>query len=204
MCWLVLVCVPVGSVGGRGEPGASGCAVDRAAEFDHGRVVLVAGCSLAEASVGPVLVVVRDEFIEEASELALVPDQGPVQQFVANGAHPSLSERVGLWSARWNRRSATVSTQKKSVATSTWAWLAMNSLRVGPVRFGVRLRPASHRILHTVKAARQCPSRRSSAWMRRYPQFGFSASRRSTSRRSSPGLAPGRFEAAVVGSSDEL
>ena len=76
--------------------------MDRAAEFDHARVVLVAGCSLAEASVGPVLLVVRDEFIEEASELALVPDQGPVQQFVANGAHPSLSERVGLWCARWS------------------------------------------------------------------------------------------------------
>ena len=60
------------------------------------------GCSLGEASVGPVLVVVRDEFIEEALELALVPDQGPVQQFVANGAHPSLGERVGLWSVRWS------------------------------------------------------------------------------------------------------
>ena len=74
--------------------------MDRAAELDHARVVLVAGCSLAEAAVGPVLVVVRDEFTEEPSELAMVPDQGPVQQFAANGAHPSLSERVGLWNAR--------------------------------------------------------------------------------------------------------
>ena len=77
---------------------------------------------------------------------------------------------------------------QESVATSTWAWLAMNSLRVGPVRFGAGLRPGSHRILHTVRAARPCPSRRSSPWMRRYPQFGFSASRRSTSRRSSLGV----------------
>ena len=126
----------------------------------------------------------------------MLPDQGPVQQFVANGAHPSPSERVGLWSVRWNRLHRDgVDTEEASISKCTWAWLAMNSLRVGTVRFGVRLRPASHRIIHTVKPARQCPSRRSSASMRRYPQFGFSASRRSTSRRSSPGLAPGRFEA---------
>ena len=41
------------------------------------------------------------------------------------------------------------------------------------------------RICHTVDAARRWPSPASSPWMRRYPQVGFSAARRSASRRSS-------------------
>ena len=67
----------------------------------------------------------------------------------------------------WNRRRATVSTQKKSVATRGWAWLAMNSLQDGPVRFGVGSRPALRRVFHIVEAATRCPRRHSSPWIRR-------------------------------------
>ena len=57
------------------------------------------GCSLAQASVGSVLVVILDEVVEKPTELALIPDQGLVQQFVADGADPSLGECVGSRSA---------------------------------------------------------------------------------------------------------
>ena len=52
--------------------------------------------------MGAMLVVVLDELLEESAELALVPDEGVVEKFVANGADPSLSERVGLWGTGWN------------------------------------------------------------------------------------------------------
>lgn len=47
--------------------------------LDQGFVSLVVGCSLTQAAVGPVGVVMRYEFFEESAELALVPDQGPVE-----------------------------------------------------------------------------------------------------------------------------
>ena len=73
--------------------------LDGAAEVDFGRVSVVAGCSLVEAWVGTVLVVVLGELCVEVMGLVLVPDQGPVEEFVANGADPSLSEGIRLWSA---------------------------------------------------------------------------------------------------------
>ncbi len=53
-CWSVLV----------DESGAAGGALDRLAEFDHGRVCVVRWCSLVEASVRAVLVVVLDELVK--------------------------------------------------------------------------------------------------------------------------------------------
>ena len=44
-----------------------------------------------------VLVVVLDEVVEEVLELSLVPDQGAIQEFVADGSNPSFSECVRLW-----------------------------------------------------------------------------------------------------------
>ncbi len=41
-------------------------------------------------------VVVLDVFLEEVSELVLIPDDGPVQQFVTERPHPAFGERVGL------------------------------------------------------------------------------------------------------------
>ena len=51
-------------------------------------------CSLAEGAVGSVLVVVDDVVIEAPFELAVVADQGPVEQFASYGVHPSFCAAV--------------------------------------------------------------------------------------------------------------
>ncbi len=71
-------------------------------EFDHGGVGVVGGCSLAETAMGPVSVVVGYELLEEPAQLVLVPDQGPVQEFVADGANPALGEGVSSGSTGWD------------------------------------------------------------------------------------------------------
>ena len=43
------------------------------------------------------LVVVGDVVDDEAFELFLVPDDGPVEEFTADRANPSFSECVGYW-----------------------------------------------------------------------------------------------------------
>jgi hypothetical protein len=88
-----------------------------------------------------------------------------------------------MTNSTWNRLSNAVSTQAKSVAMIACDWDRMNWDQVGPVRSRVGLIPAARRIFQTVEAAMVCPSRRSSPWMRRYPQFGFSLARRLVSRR---------------------
>ncbi len=77
------------------ESCAGGGVLDRVAEVGHGRFGDVCRRSLVQVSVGSVLVVVLDEVLEEPSELALVPDEGLVEEFVANGADPSLRKGVG-------------------------------------------------------------------------------------------------------------
>ena len=71
----------------------------------------------------------------------------------------------------------------KSQATA--AWDRRNCDQVTSERVGAGSVPALLRICQTVDAARRWPSPLSSPWMRRYPQVGFSAARRSASRRSS-------------------
>ena len=71
----------------------------------------------------------------------------------------------------------------KSQATA--AWDRRNCDQVTSERVGAGSIPALLRICQTVDAARRWPSPASSPWMRRYPQVGFSAARRSASRRSS-------------------
>jgi hypothetical protein len=68
---------------------------------DRDDVCEVVGRSLSEAAMRAVLVVVSDVLVEQGSELAFVADDGPVEEFVAEGAHPSLRVRVGLWGAWW-------------------------------------------------------------------------------------------------------
>ena len=46
--------------------------------------------------VGAMVVVVLEVFLEQLPELSLVPDDGGVEEFVTERAHPSFSERVGL------------------------------------------------------------------------------------------------------------
>ena len=92
-CWPVLV----------DKSGAGRGPLDRLAEVEHRRVSAVAGCSLVQASVGSVIVVLFDVLVEAAMELALVPDQGAVKKFVADGCVPSaqrrrlLGERLAEW-----------------------------------------------------------------------------------------------------------
>lgn len=83
------------------DESGTGCgALDRLAKLDHGRVCAVGRCSLVAAPVRSVLVVVVDELGQKSLELSLVPDQGAVEEFVADGANPSLGERVRLGRAR--------------------------------------------------------------------------------------------------------
>lgn len=76
-----------------------------------------------------------------------------------------------------------MSTQATSVAMIALDCERMNPDQVGPVRSRVGLIPAALRIFQTVEAAMLCPSRWSSPWILRYPQFGFSWAIRIVSRR---------------------
>ena len=83
------------------QPAAGRGAADRPAEFEHFGVVLVVGCLLVEASMRAVLVVVLHELVEQPVELALVPDQGSVEQFVSDAADPAFRKGIGFWGAWW-------------------------------------------------------------------------------------------------------
>lgn len=61
----------------------------------RGAFGVVGGC-VVEAAVGAVRVVVLEVPVEESAELALVPDEGSVEEFVARGAYPALSVSVGV------------------------------------------------------------------------------------------------------------
>jgi hypothetical protein len=50
---------------------------------------------------------------------ALVPDDGPVEKFVAYRPHPPLGERAGLWRAGWVMIAST------PTAANTWSKLAV-------------------------------------------------------------------------------
>ena len=55
--------------------------------------------SLIERAVGPVGVVVVDAVDHEPLELVLVPDDGAVKEFAAQGGDPAFGEGVGHWDA---------------------------------------------------------------------------------------------------------
>ncbi len=54
---------------------------------------------LVEGSVGAVGVVVVEVVDDESVELALVPDEGAVDELAAQGADPAFGEGVGHWCA---------------------------------------------------------------------------------------------------------
>ena len=90
-CWPVLV----------DESGAGGGSVDPMVWPDRCDVVGVVGSSLVDTAMGPLGVVVLDVFLEEASELVFVPDDGPVQEFVAQSPYPSFGVSVCLGRPWW-------------------------------------------------------------------------------------------------------
>jgi hypothetical protein len=59
-----------------------------------------------------------------------------------------------------------VSTVKKSVASTPWAWLRRNWNQVGPDRLGAGPRPPALRVRRMVVAPNRMPSLRSSPWIR--------------------------------------
>lgn len=63
---------------------------------DRGDVFGVVWCSLVDSAVGPTGVLVLDVVLEQSSELAFVPDDGSVQEFMAQSAHLSFGECAGL------------------------------------------------------------------------------------------------------------
>ncbi len=69
---------------------------DRLVYADRGDVGGVVGCPLVESSVRAMTVVVLDVFLEQGSELWRVPDDGSVEEFVTESAHPSFGVCVGL------------------------------------------------------------------------------------------------------------
>ena len=91
-CWPVLVDE---SVAGSGS-------LDSVVWSDRGDVAGVVRGSLPDSSMWPLGVVVLDIFAEQLSELGLVPDDGSVQEFVAQRADPSFCVRVCLRRPRWD------------------------------------------------------------------------------------------------------
>lgn len=69
---------------------------------DRGDVAGVVRGSLPDSSMWPSGVVVLDVLLEQASELALVPDDGSVQEFVAQRADASFDVRLCLRRPRWD------------------------------------------------------------------------------------------------------
>jgi hypothetical protein len=76
-------------------------AADPVAAGNSGRVDVGDGCwegpersSLIKGPVGPVLVVMALVLAEDVQQVALVPDQRPVEEFAAAAAGPPLHDRV--------------------------------------------------------------------------------------------------------------
>jgi len=72
------------------EPAAGGVSLDRVALPDRDDFPNVVRCPLVQRAVWPMRVVVLDVLAKETSELGLVPDDGPVQQFRDAVSEPSV------------------------------------------------------------------------------------------------------------------
>jgi hypothetical protein len=78
------------------EPAAGRVTSDRFAWADPRDAVEIVGRALVQASVGSVRVVVLVVLLDKHTQLAFVPDDGAVEEFVAVGPHPSFGERIRL------------------------------------------------------------------------------------------------------------
>jgi hypothetical protein len=82
--------------------------------------------------------------------------------------------RTSITNSTYSRRSKTVSTVKKSTATTPAAWACRTCRHETAGRLGAGATPARCRIVHTVLAPTLplYPRRHSSPWIRRYPRSG--------------------------------
>ncbi len=83
------------------ESPADGSPLDPAGAARRGVRAVVVRSVLVKRLVGAVLVVVVDELDQQRPELTLVPDEGPVQEFVSHGPDPPLREGVCLRCPWW-------------------------------------------------------------------------------------------------------
>ena len=70
--------------------------LDRVAWPDRRDEMIIVGCVLVDPAMWPVVVVVIDVLDEQRVQLALVPDDCPVEQLVAQRSDPSFGESVRL------------------------------------------------------------------------------------------------------------
>src|SRR4029453_10716327 len=99
-------------------------------------------------------------------------------------------EATSITNSTYRRLRNTVSTVKKSTASTPLAWAPRNCRQVIADRFGAGSTPARCRMAQTVLAPSLYPSRHSPPGPLRCPRVGFSLASRSTNARSS--AAPGR------------
>lgn len=86
------------------EPGAGADSFHGPAVSDVGDGTLVVRGVLAEGPVGAVGVVVAELVGEQAAKLSLVPDDGAVEEPVAECADPKALDRTLIWNQRQLRR----------------------------------------------------------------------------------------------------
>jgi hypothetical protein len=115
--------------------------------------------------------------------------------FAVTPARWTRREPCSIQNSEYSVRSHTVSTVKKSQASTPCACARKNSAQDGPVRRGAGPSRCRRRSVRIVVAPTQIPSLRSSPWIRTQPQRGFSRANRNTSScssGSSDGLPAGR------------
>ena len=87
-----------------------------------------------EGPVGAVTVVVVEVVVEEPAELAFVPDDGAVEELMAQGPHPAFGVGIGHRRLGWGRDRLDPGATLRRL-------------------HGVGSMPASRRIFHTLEAA---------------------------------------------------
>jgi len=57
--------------------------------------------SLAKTSMRPPAIVVSDEFINGLLQMVVTQYEPVIETFIADGPHPTLCDRIGLWRFHW-------------------------------------------------------------------------------------------------------
>jgi hypothetical protein len=59
------------------------------------------GCGLTERAVRTMLVVMGFVFAKDSEQVALIPDQGSVEDFPAAATDPAFHDRIRSWGLHW-------------------------------------------------------------------------------------------------------